>query len=435
MRDGRLRHRRSELIRFTLMYRLSDPGEAIISRIETVPHSIDFSPLHQRMAWYVDQGILSCVNSLVMRGTDVLDFRTFGYMDIESRRPLQEDAIYRMYSNTKIVTSVAAMQLYEQGRFGLDTPLSEVLPEFADMKVLRADATDATQVTPARGQILMRHVLSHSAGLSYGFIEPGSVIDKAYIAANINALGGPEPTLEELCARIASLPLAFEPGSSWRYSLATDVVARVVEVLSGKPFDVYLQDHIFKPLGMTDTGFHVPAEKMDRFVSMYAPANLFDPMEPGMSLAEDPATGPYSKPRRLFSGGGGLVSTVQDYLSFIRMIVNGGTWNGAQILKPETLKLMRTNQLAPGVQVAFPMWTMPGTVFGLGFALKATAGADEPAMAKDEYHWGGMAGTHSWMAPNAGITGMCMTQRMPGFWHPFSHEFKALAYQLAGQGT
>ncbi len=412
-----------------------DSGEAIITRIATITHDIDFSSLHQRMAWYVDQGILSCVNSLVMRGTDVLDFKTFGFMDIESRLPLRDDAIYRMYSNTKIVTSVAAMQLFEQGRFKLDDPLSTVLPEFADLQVLLPDATEATHVVPAREPIRMRHILSHSAGLSYGFIEPGSVIDKSYIVAKINALGGDEPTLEELCAKLAVLPLAFEPGTSWRYSFATDVTARVVEVLSGKRFDTYLQDHIFKPLGMIDTGFHVPPEKLDRLVTMYAPANLFDPMEPGMNRAEDPLTGPYSRPRRMLSGGGGLVSTVQDYLAFIRMIVNGGSWNGVTILKPDTLRLMRTNQLAPGVQVAFPMWAMPGTVFGLGFALKSSVSESEPAMAKDEYHWGGMAGTHSWMAPNAGITGMCMTQRMPGFWHPFSHEFKAMAYQLAGRSA
>lgn len=414
----------------------SSSGDAIISnRITAVAHEIDFSALHERMQWYVSQNLLSCVNTLVMRGTDVLDFRTFGYMDIESRRPLAEDAIYRMYSSTKIVTSVAAMQLFEQGRFTLDTPLADILPAFADMRVLKPDAKETADVVPAAGPIRMRHVLSHSAGLSYGFIEPTSVIDRAYIEAKINALGGAEPTLEELCDNLARLPLAYEPGTQWRYSFATDVVARVVEVLSGKPFDRYLEDHIFKPLGMIDTGFHVPPEKMDRFVSMYAPVDLFDPMKPGMNRAEDPATGPYSKPRRFLSGGGGLVSTVADYLAFIRSIVNGGTWNGVRILKPETLRLMRTNQLAPGVQVAFPMWAMPGTVFGLGFALKESVSAKEPALSKDEYHWGGMAGTHSWMAPNANLTGLCMTQRMPGFWHPFSHEFKAFAYNLAGQAS
>jgi CubicO group peptidase (beta-lactamase class C family) len=153
-------------------------------------------------------------------------------------------------------------------------------------------------------------------------------------------------------------------------------------------------------------------------------------MKPGLVKADDSHEGVYNSERNLLSGGGGLVSTVQDYLAFIRMIVNGGSWQGAEILKPETISLMRTNQLAPGVGVSFPMWDMPGTVFGLGFALKETLNEGDPALMQDEYHWGGMAGTHTWMAPRADITGMCMTQRMPGFWHPFSHEFKSLAYQI-----
>ena len=165
---------------------------------------------------------------------------------------------------------------------------------------------------------------------------------------------------------------------------------------------------------------------------MYAPEDLFDPMKGGLVKADDPVEGAYTVRRKLLSGGGGLVSTVSDYLTFLRMIVNGGSWQDARIVQPETLALMRTNVLAPGIGVHFPMWEMPGTVFGLGFALRETLGEDEPAAALHEYHWGGMAGTHSWMAPEAGLTGMCMTQRMPGFWHPFSHDFKRLAYQIAG---
>ncbi len=389
--------------------------------------------MHERMQFYVDEGILSCVNTLVMRGTDVVDFERFGYMDIESKRPLAEDAIYRMYSNTKLVTSVAAMQLFEEGRFGLDDPVAEHIPAFADMQVLKADAKTVDDVTPASEPMRVRHILSHSAGLSYGFIEPMSVVDQAYAAAGINALTDFSMTLEGLCEKLGTVPLAYEPGSQWRYSFGTDVVARLVEVLSGARFDDYLKAKIFEPLAMVDTDFWVPPEKRNRFVTMYAPEDLFDPMKPGMTKADDPNDGAYTQERAMLSGGGGLVSTVQDYLAFIRMIVAGGSWQGATILKPETLSLMRTNQLAPGVGVSFPMWDMPGTVFGLGFALKETLGEGEPAGMQDEYHWGGMAGTHSWMAPEAGITGMCMTQRMPGFWHPFSHEFKAMAYAVAGR--
>ncbi len=384
------------------------------------------------MRFYVDEGILSCANTLVMRGTDVLDFARFGYMDLESRRPLAEDAIYRMYSNTKIVTSVAAMQLYEQGRFSLDDPLGKYLPAFSDMQVLKPDATDVGDVEPAREPMRIRHILSHSAGLSYGFIEPTSIIDQAYAGAGINALASGGLTLESLCEVLGELPLAYQPGTGWRYSFATDVVARLVEVVSGARFDDYLKASIFDPLDMVDTDFWVPPDKRDRFVTMYAPEDLFDPMKPGLRKADDPNEGTYTRRPSFLSGGGGLVSTVQDYLAFVRMIVNGGSWQGAKVLEPETLALMRSNQLAPDVGVSFPMWAMPGTVFGLGFALKQTLGEGEPAGMQDEYHWGGLAGTHSWMAPQAGITGMCMTQRMPGFWHPFSHEFKALAYRIAG---
>lgn len=384
------------------------------------------------MRFYVDEGILSCANTLIMRGTDVLDFARFGYMDLESRRELSEDAIYRMYSNTKIVTSVAAMQLVEQGRVDLDDPVAEYIPAFRDMQVLKDGAASVDDVEPATEPMRVRHILSHSAGLSYGFIEPASLVDQAYTAAGINALASAGLTLESLCEKLGGLPLAYQPGTRWRYSFATDVVARLVEVVSGQRFDAYLKANIFEPLGMVDTDFWVPPEKRERFVTMYAPEDIFDPMKPGLVKADDPQEGTYTRQPSFLSGGGGLVSTVQDYLAFIRMIVAGGSWQGAKILEPETLALMRTNTLPAGVGVSFPMWDMPGTVFGLGFAVKETLGEGEPAGMQDEYHWGGMAGTHSWMAPRAGITGLCMTQRMPGFWHPFSHEFKALAYRLAG---
>jgi len=392
----------------------------------------DFSALHNRMQWYIDQEITSCCMSLVLEGLDIVDFKTFGYMDIESKTPLREDAIYRMYSNTKIVTSVAAMMLLEQGKYALDDPLEKYLPEFSNMQVLKSDASTLKDTVPATTSITPRHLLSHSAGLSYGFIEPESVIDAGYLTGGLNILGDYDESLEALSKRLGEFPLVYQPGSQWRYSFATDVTARLVEVLSGQTFDDFLQDSIFTPLGMHDTGFHVPADKQDRFVTMYAGIDPLDPMKPGLVKADDPHTGTYSKPKKLLSGGGGLVSTVQDYLSFIRTLINGGKYNGVRLLQPETLKQMRTNQLAPGVGVAFPMWSMPGTVFGLGFALRESIEDDDSPLAQDEYFWGGMAGTHSWMAPNTDIAGMCFTQRMPGFWHPFSHEFRKHAYAIAG---
>jgi CubicO group peptidase (beta-lactamase class C family) len=327
---------------------------------------------------------------------------------------------------------VAAMMLYEQGALDLDDPLSKFLPGFAEPAVLRAGAESPADVEPLATPITLRHVFSHSAGLSYGFIEPGSIIDQLYMASGVNALGGQDMTLESLCDALATLPLAYQPGTGWRYSYATDVLARVVEVVSGQSFDEFLEARIFAPLGMRDSGFYVPAERQDRFVTMYAPVDVLAPMKGGLVKADDPREGSYSRPKTFLSGGGGLVSTVADYVTFLRAIINGGEWNGVRLLRPETVALMRENQLAPGVGVRFPMWEMTNTVFGLGFALKQGPGDGEPATATDEYHWGGMAGTHTWMAPRAGICGVCMTQRMPGFWHPFSHDFKRLVYEQMG---
>ncbi len=385
--------------------------------------------MHERMDWYIDQSILPCCETLVLKGTEIVDHHRTGYLDLDARTPLPEDAIYRMYSNTKLVTSVALMQFYEQGRFALDDPISDHLPAFASPMVLRPDATSIDDTVPCERPITFRHALSHSAGWSYGFIEPESVIDAAYLTGGLNIFAAAELTLETLCDRLAGFPLAYQPGSSWRYSLATDVCARLVEVLSGQRFDEYLKSAVFEPLGMVDTDFKVPPAKRDRFIAMYAPVDLLDPMKGGLNRADDPHEGEYCAERALLSGGGGLVSTVSDYLSFLRMLVRGGEWQGARILAPETLALMRRNVLPAGVGVRFPMWAMPGTTFGLGFALKEAVTADEPAAMVGEYHWGGMAGTHTWMAPDSDLIGICLTQLMPGFWHPFSHEFKAAVYQ------
>ena len=399
--------------------------------MEIKPNGYDFSAMHQRMQWYIDQEITSCCMSLVLNGLDIVDYKTFGYMDLESRTPLRDDAIYRMYSNTKIVTSVAAMMLLERGLYSLDDPLEKYLPEFSNMQVLKSGAKSLTDTVPAETSMTPRHLLSHSAGLSYGFIEPESVIDAGYLSGGINILGDYDETLAQLSERLSAFPLVYQPGSQWRYSFATDVTARLIEVLSGQTFDVFLQENIFAPLGMTDTGFYVPQEKQDRFVTMYAAIDQLDPMKPGLIKADDPHEGIYSSPKKLLSGGGGLVSTVADYLQFIRTLINGGEYQGVRLLKSETLTAMRTNQLADGVGVAFPMWAMPGTVFGLGFALRVEPEQNDSPLSKDEYFWGGMAGTHSWMSPQANLSGLCFTQRMPGFWHPFSHEFRQHAYASA----
>ncbi len=398
------------------------------NQLDAVPTELDFSPVHERMQWYIDEQLIPYCTSVVIRGTDVIDAVHLGGGTAETTAAA--DSIFRMHSCTKMATSVVAMMLWEEGRFALDDPVEKHLPEFADMLVLEPDASSADDTRPATEPMRINQLLSHSAGLSYGFIEPNSVVDTAYNAAGLTLGGIQALTLEELCAKLAELPLAYEPGTSWRYSFATDVTARLVEVLSGQRLDEFMKERLFGPLGMVDTDFWVPASKRDRFLTMSLPADPMDPMTPGLSpMPMEPET---DGPPRFLAGGGGLMSTVVDYIEFVRMLVSGGEWNGHRILKSETLDVMRTNQLAEGVGVQFPMWSMPDTTFGLGFALKEAPARGEPAVANGEYHWGGMAGTHFWMAPQANLIGISMTQRMPGFWHPFSRDHKRLVYEIAG---
>lgn len=393
-----------------------------------------FSKIDAAMQRYVDDEILPGVSYRILKGTEIVHEGRVGYADVASKRPMQEDAIFRIASNTKLMTSVVLMMLYERGCFDLNDPLANYLPEFTDMMVLQPNATRIEDVTPAKRPILIRHLMSHSAGLSYGFVEPESVVDQAYNASGLGGLAGIDTDLETYTQALASLPLAFEPGSGWRYSVATDVCARLIEVLSGQEFDVCLAHNLLQPLGLIDTGFFVPEDKISRLTTLYTPVHPFEPMKGGLTVAPMFGAGASMQKSKFLSGGGGLVSTLPDYTRFLQMIINEGQWGGRQYLMPETLKLMRENQLAEGVVVNFPFWPMPGTVFGLGFALKEKPSEAESTLALNEYHWGGLMGTHSWIAPEANIAALCFTQRLPGFWHPFSHEFKRLVYEAAEIG-
>jgi CubicO group peptidase (beta-lactamase class C family) len=412
------------------IHHFSDTGNPMI---DIATSDLDFSPIHERMQFYVDENILSCCNTLVMRGLEVLDFKTYGYMDLESKRPLTDDAIFRVYSNTKLVTSVAAMMLYEEGKFALDDPLAKHLPVLANLKVLRGDADSIAAVEPLRMEPTIAQLMSHSAGFSYGWMDPTSLIDQAYTQAGLSGLTNSLDSLENLVEQIADLPLADQPGTRWRYSFSTDILARLVEVWSGERFGAFLKRRIIEPLGMVDTDFFVPEEKRDRFTAMYAPTDPMQPMQGGLVKVDDPFETSFGSPPDFEAGGHGLVSTVADYLSFVRVLANQGEWNGVRLLQPETLALMRINQLPPEALVRFMTMELPRTTFGLGFALKESLADDEPPGALGEHYWGGVAGTHSYIAPVANLALMCFTQRMPGFLHPFSADFKRLAYEITGQ--
>ncbi|MDA0790877.1 MAG: serine hydrolase [Proteobacteria bacterium] len=374
--------------------------------LDVAQNPYDFSHMHSAIARFVEDDILAGAASVVLKDNQIVDFHLWGYADIEARQPMQEDSIYRIFSNTKIVTAVAAMCLLEDGRFSLDDPLDEYLPKLASPVVLKAGSTDPTAVEPARSRPTIRQLMCHNAGYTYGFLME-SPIDALYNRVNIM---DPNATLADMVSKLGQIPLAYQPGSRWQYSVSSDILARLVEVWSGLSFSEFLSQRIFGPLGMIDTGFHVPGEKLPRLTTNYAPINPAEPMKGGLRAVPDT----YAEPKAFHSGGGGLVSTIGDYTRFIQMLVGEGQFGDARILAPETVRLMHTNALPDGIGVQLPNWFMPDTVFGLGLAIKTAPRDGEPDTAVDEFHWGGMAGTHSWISPRAGIAALIFTQRLPG---------------------
>ncbi len=390
-----------------------------------ISRQFDFEAMHAAMQKWVDDGFLAGASAVVMHRGAIVDEAYWGLRNREENLPMTRDTICRIYSNTKVITSVAAMTLFEAGKFELDDPIAKYLPQLRQLKVVRKGATAADDVEDLVSAPTVRQLFCHNAGFSYGWIQE-SVIDAALLAADVM---NPNIDLATMVDRLAEVPLAYQPGARFQYSVSTDVLARLVEVWSGARFSDYLKSTILEPLGMRDTDFYVPAQKHARFAANYVPVDPMDPMKPGLNPAPDSLLGGYLEPRALESGGAGLVGTLRDYTRFIQMIIGSGAAHGVRILQPETVAMMHANQLPAGVGIQIADWSMPDTVFGLGFAIKTKPAAGEPDIAIDEYHWGGIAGTHSWIAPRADIAAIVFTQRLPGFWHPFSHDFKRCVYE------
>jgi CubicO group peptidase (beta-lactamase class C family) len=382
----------------------------------------DFRPAHAAMQRYVDGNLLSGLSSAVLVGRDLVDVKCIGWADKEAQIPLRVDHIFRVFSNTKLITSCAALLLFEEGRFQLDDPIERFIPQLANRRVLRPNATSLDHTEPAERQITIRHLMSHSSGLSYGLFDPGTMIFKAY---NDRKVLNPATTLAELIDVLADLPLVFHPGTSWEYSVATDVMARLVEVISGQRFDAFIQSRILGPLGMVDTAFVVSEDNRNRLVAYYAGADLVDPMKPGLTRTDDaPYPGAYLRPVPRLNGGGGLVSTLPDMVALIRGLLP----DGPTMLKPDTIELVMTNQLPKGVWIRFPAL---GELHGRGFGL-ASGLIVEPSTLDDEdesgqLFWGGVAGTQWWISPKMNMAGIVMAQRQMAFAHPFAFEFKRLA--------
>jgi CubicO group peptidase (beta-lactamase class C family) len=373
------------------------------------------------MQSYVDSNKLAGVIAMVARHGKVVYLERVGMMDVEAAKPMQFDAIFRIYSMTKPIASVALMMLYEEGRFQLHDPVSKFIPKFADVQVFAGGTERGFEATELEREITIWHLLTHTAGLTYDFFED-SPVDAMYLAADLHQ---PDRTPKEVVHEIVKLPLVHQPGTAYRYSMATDVLGYLTEVISGTSLDVFLKEKILVPLGMEDTDFYVPEEKLDRFAAMYGPSE-----DGGIKLLDAPATSQHTKPPRFLSGGSGLVSTALDYLRFCQMLLNGGELDGIRLLGRKTVELMTVNHLPDElIPIQVQPHTLHGCGFGLGFRVLVNVAQAGRLGSEGEYGWGGGASTSFFVDPKEGLIGLLLTQLEPSRTYPIRSEFKVLVYQ------
>jgi len=385
---------------------------------------------------YIQKGKLAGIQTLVARRGKVIHFESSGLRDVENNKKIEKDTIFRIYSMTKPITSVALMQLFEKGLFQLADPVSKFLPEFKNPKVFISGSYPHFMTRPADREISIRDLLTHTAGLTYGF-HYRTNIDHAYRKVWSGPRGDntdfsfPPLNLENFSQSIASLPLEFSPGDKWNYSVATDICGRLVEVLSGLTLDVYFSKHIFKPLKMKDTGFFIPKNKINRFASCYerTPKEYLKLQDTG-----DNKSGYSSSPLHL-SGGGGLVSTTQDYYNFCQMLLNGGTFEDKRILSRKTIELMTSNHLPEnqdmvtmGSEGSFSEIRYKGVGFGLGFGVNIDLADTQNSGSVGSYNWGGAASTFFWVDPEEELICILMTQLMPSGYYPIRMQMQSMVY-------
>ncbi len=376
---------------------------------------------------YVGPGKLPCADILVARGGEPVYRATLGHARADGT-PLREDAIYRIASMTKPVTSIAFMQLLEEGKVALDDPVARVIPEFANLGVYNGGggAAPFAPTTPAPA-MRMVDLLTHMAGLTYGFQNRTSV-DAAY-REKLPDGGRTIPGFDHFVSELAQIPLEFAPGSAWNYSVATDVLGIVVSRIAGKPLGEVFEERIFAPLGMTDTGFTLPEASRDRLTDAYA----YNPGKPP-KLIDPAATSKLTRPAAFEGGGGGLLSTTADYDRFCRMLIGRGTLGGVRIVGPKTLALMTSNHLPGGTDLTamskslFSEAANAGTGFGLGFAMTIDPARTLNLGSKGEFFWGGMYSTAFFVDPVEKIHMVFMTQVMPSSSYPIRRQLKTLIY-------
>jgi CubicO group peptidase (beta-lactamase class C family) len=362
---------------------------------------------------YIEPGRLAGCQIAIARHGHLAYARSFGLMDRERGTPVREDAIWRVYSMTKPITSVALMMLYERGLFQLDDPVARFVPAWRGQRVWVSGRGAEMVTEPAQRPATIRDLLRHTAGLTYGGLGPGALpVDALYKAEKVHRPGSTD-SMATFLEKLGRIPLAYQPGTAWMYSLATDACGALVEVISGRPFADFLREEIFEPLGMIDTAFQVPADKLGRLAANYRQAPGRPP-----SLEDDPAASRYAREPGFKSGGGGLVSTTADYLRFCEMLRRGGELDGARILGPRTVELMHMNHLPGGAEaarIAHPgdvVGVAPGTGFGLGFATTLDP-VRSGGLGACDYYWGGAASTLFWVDPKEDLAVVFMTQLLP----------------------
>jgi CubicO group peptidase (beta-lactamase class C family) len=374
---------------------------------------------------YLDSGRLPGAIVKVLHRGDLVHGSVQGLADVASGRPLADDSIFRIYSMTKPITSIALMMLVEEGRVMLDDPVHRYIPAWRDLQVYAGGTLKTGWKTSApKRPMLVIDLLRHTAGLTYGF-QLNTNVDAAYRQLGIGEIEKGDMTLERMIELLGTLPLEFSPGDWWNYSVATDVLGWLVQVISGQPFEQFLAERIFAPLGMVDTGFHVREGQAHRFVSCYQPT-----ARGGMDLQDDAATSSYLKPPSFISGGGGLVSTAADYLRFAEALRTGAP----RLVGRKTLELMTANHLPGGQNLpalsrsAFSEAAYDGVGFGLGFA--TTTGVHKTMVAGNDgdYFWGGAASTFFWIDPAEDMVVLFLTQLIPSSTYPVRRQLRSMVY-------
>lgn len=402
-------------------------------KVEVDPGEVGFDAarlarIDSHFGAYVDAGRLPGWQLLLSRKGQLAHLSSYGHRDVEAGLPIEDDTIYRIYSMTKPITSVAVMMLFEEGAFELTDPVERYIPSFKNMRVYSAGASAKPVTVPATQPMQIRHLLSHTSGLTYGFhrVHP---VDEMMRTQGYEMSAPAGTTLAEAVDHWASLPLMFEPGTCWNYSVATDVLGRLVEVVSGQSLDEFFGSRILGPLGMSDTSFRVSDDARERLAALYIPTP-----GTGRALRYDALGDEVLEGDRFLSGGGGLISTISDYYRFTQMLAGGGALGDVRLLSPRTAAYMRTNHLPGNADLqtfGLPLFAetrFDGVGFGLGFSVVLDPAAYGVTSSVGEYGWGGAASTAFFNDPKEQTTCIFMTQLLPSSTYPIRTELKAMIY-------